>query len=137
MKGHAGLPWLLIGSIVLVVFLGQFSLLSAPRVTEAADGLPLERGISTFLTVLMLLIGPSQIATVRWLFLPQVARMKRATPEQIALVSLMFAAAPCVYGVVIVTFTGQGLLTLPFSALSLVGIALIYPYLKQVVAALE
>jgi hypothetical protein len=45
--------------------------------------------------------------------------------------------APAVYGVVVVTFTGQGALTLPFSALALAGIAVIYPYVKRVVTVLE
>jgi len=137
MKTHPILPWLLIGSIVLVLFFGQFSLLTAPRVTETGDGLPLNRDLSTSLTVLLLLVGVSGIAIVRWLFLPQVERGKRGTPEQTALASLMFAVAPSVFGVVIVTFTGQGLLSLPFSALALVGIRVIYPYLKRVVSALD
>jgi hypothetical protein len=137
MKTHPILPWLLIGSIVLVLFFGQFSLLTAPRVTETGDGLPLNRDISTFFTALLLLVGVSEIAIVRWLFLPEVERRKRGMPQQIALVGLMFAVAPSVFGVVIVTFTGQRLLALPFLALALVGIGVIYPHVKRVVGALE
>ena len=137
MKTHPILPWLLVISILMVLVFGLSSLLTAPRVTETGDGLPLNRDISTFLTVLLLLIGVSNVVIVRWLFLPEVARKKRGRPEQIGLVSLMFAAAPSVFGVVVVTFTGQRLLALPFLALAFVGIAVIYPHVKRVVGALE
>jgi hypothetical protein len=137
MKTHPILPWLLVVCILLVLAMGQASLLTLPKVAETGGGLPLSRDISTFLTLLMLLIGVSNVVTVRWLFLPEVARRKRGTPEQIGLVSLTFAVAPSIYGAVIVVFTGQGFLTLPFSALALAGIRVIYPYLKRVIGALE
>jgi len=136
-KGAAALRWLAFGSVLLVLFLGQFSFFTLPKAFGGGERLLVNQGLATSVVMFLLVESVLTVGTVRWLFLPQVIKDKVvATPARVCLTSFVFAVAPAVYGVIAVSSTGQGALTLPFSALALIGMAVLYPYTRQVLAAL-
>lgn len=131
MGAQQTLRWPLVGSILCVLSFPLVSLLYARRVGETGASPLVGPETGTFLVAILLAMGILNIATMRWLVIPQVERKRKANPWQLGVIALSFSVAPSIYGVLIVVLTHQGALALPFAGVSLIGIALVYRYLDK------
>ena len=118
-------PWISLAWILLMTVEGLV------RIPYLDHDLHFNALVGAIVVGLLLVIGVLGIVAVRLFVLTQASG--KSDNERAILIgsSYMFAVAPSVYGLVVSLFTGKGLLTLPFSALALVGLALVWSYLKD------
>ena len=119
--------WIPGTSLVFIVFCTVYGLARVP--TWPID-LELSIVVAVAITSVLLVIGVAQILTVRYLVLPHARANVSASEKTVVLWSYYFAVAPAVYGIIIPVFTSQGLLALPFGAIALVGLALVWSYFR-------
>ena len=120
-------PWISLAAIALLTFVGlaQIGLLdSGPRFSPQ---------ISAIIVAVLIVVGFLEIVVVRWFVLPRASEWSDELRESRVGSSYMFAVAPSVFGLVVSLFTGKGLLTLPFTALALAGLVVVWTSLKDTV----
>ena len=114
-------------ALVWTIFFTLFAIFTAPNLPTdfRVNGL-----VGTILFAVLLGIGLFYLVTVRFLVLPVTMRNPEARKDQVIMIAYVFAVAPVMYGLVLVLFTGQGLLALPFSTMAFLGLAVVWSYLQ-------
>ena len=108
-----------------------FMTLYSFRVVRLDTGPDLSNAVAIALTVVLLIVGVSTIITIRYLFLPHSNLVPEERRHLTPLSAYVMVSAPAVFGLVTALFTGQALVSLPFGAISLVGLALVWQYLRE------
>jgi hypothetical protein len=119
------LPW---ASFAAIVLFSLFAVFQAPRLDTDFQ---LDTVLGAVLLGVLLVVAVMNILTVRFLVLPRAAANPAASRETVMATGYAFAVAPSVYGLVLSLFTGQGLLALPFTAVSLGSLLAIRLYLQD------
>ena len=84
----------------------------------AGAGPSVEPGMAAGVTLVLLAIGVSHYFTLRFVVLPGMLRQAGTPADGLRIIADSFSAAPGVYGLVASIATGQGLIVLPFAAVS-------------------
>jgi len=122
--------WLPVAALIIILWLTIIGLTVGP-VTNDNVGLDVDTGTRGLTIGILAVVGFVNLLTVRFLVLPRAATNPDAREEQIAVTGYSFATAPAIYGVVVSIVTGQGLLALPFGAIALYGLFVVWSYLRE------
>ena len=121
---HNSPKWLPWTALAWVAFMVLFSF----RITTIGGGPNIDGWLATALIAVLFVLGIAGTLTIRYLFLPNADKVPEERKHLVPLMSYMFVTAPAVYGLGLATFTGNGLIGLPFGAIALVGLLLLWQY---------
>ncbi len=96
-----------------------------------------EKGTGAFIIAVLVAVGIFNVATVRFHLLPRAIANPKAAPEAVVMVGYSFAVAPSIYGIVASIITGEGLLALPFGAIAIGGLVVVWSYLRESPARMD
>ena len=119
--------WLLRIALVWIIIMTLFSF----RIVRIDAGMEFNDAVALAVTVFLLFVAVSTILTTRYLFLPHADLVPEERKHLTSLSSYVMASSPAVYGLVTALFTGQALVSLPFGAMALVGLFLVWSYLRE------
>ena len=122
--------WLPAVALIIILWLTIVGLAVGP-VTNDNVGIDVDSGTSALIIGILAVVAFINLLTVRFLVLPRAVTNPDAREEQIAVMGYSFATAPAIYGVVVSIVTGQGLLALPFGAIALYALFVVWCYLRE------
>ncbi len=125
------LPAVTLGAILWLTIIG----LTVGPVTNSNVGIDVGKGTGALLTGILVAVGVVNLLTVRFLILPPMAANAhtRRDRNRVAITGYAFTEAPAIYGVVTAIFTGEGVLALPFGAIALFAVFVVWSYLREYV----
>ena len=119
--------WLPRIALVWILFMSLFSF----RIVRIDAGPDLNNSVAVGLAAFLLIVAVTTIFTIRYLFLPHADLVPEERQHLTSPSAYVMVSSPAVYGLVTAMFTGQALVSLPFGAISLVGLALVWQYLRR------
>jgi hypothetical protein len=126
--------WFPLVSLAAILYLAFVGVVAMP-LGEVNWGVGKETGALLFGVLLTLAV--MHLLTARFLLLPHMIARPQARRDRVVVTGYGRPLAAVVYGPLISSLTGQGLLTLPFAALALCGWVMVWSYLRRWVQGRE